>query len=352
MLTLLRRPAAMLRPASMLATSSQCAVLAAPTAVLSRALQIAPALKSYAPRGPPDRPPKPTWEDPETASREALLQFIDPYEKDPDRGEPGRRWRAAELRLKSNEDLQKLWIVLLRERNMLHSTRMLHKKRKTKMPHLGRVQATRKSMAMIKVVLGERQRAKQERDERLAAEHLRECTLSQIDLARSEVWPPFIPGAARELPLAAAHSFTILLRTTDGSTPEKDPPADALAIEMRYKGELLPSNLVEVRMHRQPPAKSRPDQVRYNCHVYVGGQAIPAADFLRPGSEEELGDPLSLEVSATLYGEPLGEGAVPVRVLPSKRRKRLAALAAINRAMSAKLRERKEAAAKGLEELP
>jgi hypothetical protein len=234
----------------------------------------------------------------------------------------------------------------------LHSTRMLHRKRKTKMPHLGRVQATRKSMAMIKVVLGERQRAKQERDERLAAEHLRECTLSQIDLARSEVWPPFIPGAARELPLAAAHSFTILLRTTDGSTPEKDPPADALAIEMRYKGELLPSNLVEVRMHRQPPAKSRPDQVRYNCHVYVGGQAIPAADFLRPGSEEELGDPLSLEVSATLYGEPLGEGAVPVRVLPSKRRKRLAALAAINRAMSAKLRERKEAAAKGLEELP
>ena len=112
----------LLRPASMLATSSQCAVLAAPTAVLSRALQIAPALKSYAPRGPPDRPPKPTWEDPETASREALLQFIDPYEKDPDRGEPGRRWRAAELRLKSNEDLQKLWIVLLRERNMLHST--------------------------------------------------------------------------------------------------------------------------------------------------------------------------------------------------------------------------------------
>jgi len=57
-------------------------------------------------------------------------------------------------------------------------------------------------------------------------------------------------------------------------------------------------------------------------------------------------------VSATLYGEPLGEGAVPVRVHPSKRRKRLAALAAINRAMSAKLRERKEAAAKGLEELP
>jgi hypothetical protein len=38
-----------------------------------------------------------------------------------------------------------------------------------------------------------------------------------------------------------------------------------------------------------------------------------------------------------------------VREVPAER---LAALAAINRAMSAKLRERKEAAAKGLEELP
>ena len=56
--------------------------------------------------------------------------------------------------------------------------------------------------------------------------------------------------------------------------------------------------------------------------------------------------------ASSLYGEPLGDGAVPVRVHPSKRRKRLAALAAINRAMSAKLRERKEAAAKGLEEMP
>ena len=43
---------------------------------------------------------------------------------------------------------------------------------------------------------------------------------------------------------------------------------------------------------------------------------------------------------------------MPVRVLPSKRRKRLAALAAINRAMSARLRERKEAAAKGFDEMP
>ena len=50
-------------------------------------------------------------------------------------------------------------MVLMKERNMLHSTLMLHQKRGTKMPHRQRIARTRKSMAMIKVVLGERQRA-------------------------------------------------------------------------------------------------------------------------------------------------------------------------------------------------
>lgn len=62
------------------------------------------------------------------------------------------------MRLKSNEDLQKLWVVLMKERNMLHSTRMLHEKRKTQMPHKSRIAKVRKSMAMVKVVLGERRR--------------------------------------------------------------------------------------------------------------------------------------------------------------------------------------------------
>ena len=98
---------------------------------------------------PPGRPPE-------------LAQFFaDPYEEDPELPPPGRRWRHAEIRLKSDEDLQKLWVVLLREKNMLHTARHWHSKRKTEMPHPDRLRRVRRSMAAIKRVLWEREREMQ-----------------------------------------------------------------------------------------------------------------------------------------------------------------------------------------------
>ena len=85
--------------------------------------------------------------------------FTDPYELDAELPAPGRRWTAAEMRLKSSEDMSKLWVLLMRERNMLYSARMAHRMNKTKMLHSDRLTKVRKSMAMIKVVLGERERA-------------------------------------------------------------------------------------------------------------------------------------------------------------------------------------------------
>ena len=88
-----------------------------------------------------------------------LRHFVDPYELDPDQPPPGRRWRAAECRLKSNADLRKLWVVLMRERNMLASTKHYHRKNKSiqSMKYRHRYSAVRKSMRMIKIVLAERE---------------------------------------------------------------------------------------------------------------------------------------------------------------------------------------------------
>ena len=80
-------------------------------------------------------------------------------------GRTGRMWRCSDLRLKSFDDLQKLWIVLLKERNMLLTYRHQCTTTQTKMANPERLQKVKKSMAHIKMVLGERHREVRERTE-------------------------------------------------------------------------------------------------------------------------------------------------------------------------------------------
>ncbi|KAG0281354.1 54S ribosomal protein L4 mitochondrial [Linnemannia exigua] len=74
----------------------------------------------------------------------------------------GRAWRASELRVKSFDDLHKLWYVLLKERNVLaaqkEDARRFHIS-KQYFSNKGRQVKCQKSMARIKFVLNERRMA-------------------------------------------------------------------------------------------------------------------------------------------------------------------------------------------------
>ncbi|GMJ06707.1 hypothetical protein like AT1G07830 [Hibiscus trionum] len=68
----------------------------------------------------------------------------------------GRSWKASELRLKSWDDLHKLWYVLLKEKNMLMTQRQMLHAQNLRFPNLERIPKVRKSMCRIKQVLTER----------------------------------------------------------------------------------------------------------------------------------------------------------------------------------------------------
>ncbi|KAM0979599.1 hypothetical protein ACFX13_015716 [Malus domestica] len=80
----------------------------------------------------------------------------------------GRSWKAAELRLKSWDDLNKLWYVLLKEKNMLMTQRQMLHAQNLRFPNPERLPKVRKSMCRIKHVLTER--AIEEPDPRRSAE--------------------------------------------------------------------------------------------------------------------------------------------------------------------------------------
>ncbi|KAF3795529.1 39S ribosomal protein L47 [Nymphaea thermarum] len=80
----------------------------------------------------------------------------------------GRSWKAAELRLKSWDDLQKLWFVLMKEKNMLMTQRQMLHAQNLRFPNPERIPKVRKSMCRIKHVLTERAIA--EPDPRRSAE--------------------------------------------------------------------------------------------------------------------------------------------------------------------------------------
>jgi len=90
----------------------------------------------------------------------SLDEFRDPVPRQKRMQElVGRSWSVKELRRKNYDDLQKLWIVLYKERNMLLTERQIGRRRSIIFPQPERFQKVQKSMGAIRHVLGERKRS-------------------------------------------------------------------------------------------------------------------------------------------------------------------------------------------------
>lgn len=105
-----------------------------------------------------------------TSVHNPLEQFfeVDRSADDEKRVVYGRGWKASELRLKSWDDLHKLWYVLLKEKNMLMTQRQMLNAQNLRFPNPERISKVRRSMCRIKHVLTER--AIEDPDPRRSAE--------------------------------------------------------------------------------------------------------------------------------------------------------------------------------------
>lgn len=82
----------------------------------------------------------------------------------------GRAWEACELRLKSFDDLHKLWYVCLKERNALATERETARAVRKPMDDPTRIRKVRLTMNRIKQVLSERARLEANGDEEKLAQ--------------------------------------------------------------------------------------------------------------------------------------------------------------------------------------
>ncbi|XP_033338431.2 mitochondrial ribosomal protein L47 [Megalopta genalis] len=95
-----------------------------------------------------------------TSKQNDLMEFFDDEKNwGKNRVLVGRSWRQEELRLKSNEDLHKLWYVLLKERNMLLTMEEVYKKKYEYFPNPERIDKVEDSMSNLETVVRERNRA-------------------------------------------------------------------------------------------------------------------------------------------------------------------------------------------------
>ncbi|XP_068001170.1 large ribosomal subunit protein uL29m [Melanerpes formicivorus] len=93
-----------------------------------------------------------------TVSRKGLEEFFDdPKNWGEKTVKSGDEWNIKQLRAKSNEDLHKLWYVLLKEKNMLLTLEQESKRQLKPMPSPERLEKVENSMKNIDLVVEERE---------------------------------------------------------------------------------------------------------------------------------------------------------------------------------------------------
>jgi large subunit ribosomal protein L47 len=95
----------------------------------------------------------------------------------------GRSWKLPELRIKSNQDLHKLWFVLLKERNMLLTMEHEAKQEHRFFPSPERLDKVKESMANLETVVRERNRAYYELETGETGERPGEVVQNQLGIA-------------------------------------------------------------------------------------------------------------------------------------------------------------------------
>ncbi|XP_023699399.2 large ribosomal subunit protein uL29m [Paramormyrops kingsleyae] len=95
-----------------------------------------------------------------SSCRKGLEEFFDiPENWGESTVKSGAPWTAKQLRTKSNEDLHKLWYVLLKEKNMLLSIEQEAKRQRVPMPSPERLRKVDRSMIRLETVVREREDA-------------------------------------------------------------------------------------------------------------------------------------------------------------------------------------------------
>ncbi|XP_053178249.1 39S ribosomal protein L47, mitochondrial isoform X1 [Scomber japonicus] len=95
-----------------------------------------------------------------TISRRGLDEFFDsPENWGESTVKSGAPWTAKQLRTKSNEELHKLWYVLLKEKNMLLTLEQESKRQRVQMPSPERIRKVERSMIRLETVVQERETA-------------------------------------------------------------------------------------------------------------------------------------------------------------------------------------------------